>query len=343
MTFNALLKTTSLYFFLLCSLFVSTIIALNATDWFFIWAALEINMISFIPLLFFGRSPQTWNGATEYFFPQAAGSLLILTAAVTLLSEHTHTQASSVMIFIALLVKGGFAPFHYWFVNVFSTLNSWALCLLISTWQKIIPVFFLSSSLIVMDPMLVMFTATLGASWGMLSAANQTDFQMFIAYSSVGNLGWFLMLTPTTKFAALSFFFMYTLMLTTLISLLYSLSPNTTPNFSSATQMNTPHKAAVTLCLLSLAGFPFTTGFLMKIWVIMSAISQTSSMLWLIFIPLVFSTVAYARFIFYLLFNSPSSTSPLTNTGLKILWSPLMLLLSIHCAPAMMALLQLSL
>nr|YP_009679853.1 NADH dehydrogenase subunit 2 [Timarete posteria]QDH12174.1 NADH dehydrogenase subunit 2 [Timarete posteria] len=342
MTFNSLLKTTSLYFFLLCSLFVSTIIALNATDWFFIWAALEINMISFIPLLFFNRSLQTWNGATEYFFPQAAGSLLILAAAVTLLSEHTHTQTSSLIIFVALLVKGGFAPFHYWFVNVFSTLDSWAMCLLISTWQKIIPVFFLSSSLSTTNPMPVMMIAMLGASWGMLTAANQTNFQMFIAYSSVGNLGWFLMLTPTSKFTALSFFFMYSFMLSTLISLLFFLLPNTSPNFFSASQMAAPQKAAIALCLLSLAGFPFTTGFLMKIWVIMSTVNQTTFTLWLILIPLVFSTVAYARFIFYLLFNSYSAASPSTNTKLKTLWSPLMVLFSIHCAPAIMALLQLS-
>lgn len=343
MTFNSLLKTTSLYFFLLCSLFVSTLIALNATDWFFIWAALEINIIRFIPLLFFNRTSQTWNGATEYFFPQAAGSLLILAAAVTLLSEHPHTQIRRAIIFIALLVKGGFAPFHYWFVNVFSTLNSWILCLLVSTWQKIIPVFFLSSSLTITDPTLVILIAILGASWGILAAANQTNFQIFIAYSSVGNLGWFLILTPTSKFTALSFFLMYAFILTTLISLLYLLAPNTSPSFSSSTQISSPHKAAITLCLLSLAGFPFTTGFLIKIWVITSTVSQTPSMLWLIFTPLVFSTVAYARFIFYLLFNSRSTTSPLTNTKLITMWRPLMLLLSIHCAPAVIALLQLSL
>nr|WQA09967.1 NADH dehydrogenase subunit 2 [Cirriformia sp.] len=343
MTFNSLLKTSSLYYILLCSLFISTIIALNATDWFYIWAALEINMISFIPLLFFNRSTHTWNGATEYFFPQAAGSLLILMATVILLFGHTHTQISSSVFFMALLIKGGFAPFHYWFVNVFSTLKSWMLCLLISTWQKLIPVFFLSSTLITTNPTTVMLIAIMGATWGMLVAANQTDFQMFIAYSSVGNLGWFLMLTPTSLQAALSFFFLYSLMLTTLICFLHLLSPNTSFHFSSSTQMTMPFKAAITLCLLSLAGFPFTTGFMMKIWVISAALNQSTIMVWLIFTPLVFSMVAYARFVFYLLFNTNSPTSVTTNIKLNNTWSPMMILLSIHCAPAVIALLQLSL
>lgn len=343
MTFNSTLKTTRLYLFILLSLILSTFIALNSTDWFFIWAALEINIIRFIPLIFFRRTTLTWNGATEYFFPQAAGSLIILTSVAVLLTDYSQEQLTTIIIFTAILIKGGFAPFHHWFINVFSMLDSWIMCFLISTWQKLIPVFFLSSAILNTNSNIIIVIAIAGASWGILTAANQTNIQIFIAFSSVGNLGWFLMLTPTTKHFALIFFFLYSFMLASLIYFLSATPNQLTPQFSSSTQISIPQKAAIILCLLSLSGFPFTTGFIIKIWVISSVLKQTEVILWLVLIPLVFRIVAYARFIFYLLFNFQTASTPTPNTKTHNNLFSLVLLLSIHCVPAAITLPQLPL
>lgn len=103
-----------------------------------------------------------------------------------------YTNSLNVFIFfiinISLLIKIGAAPFHFWFPKTIKGL-SWVNCLILSTWQKIIPIIILSYCFIL--PILYIFIVS-RVILGRIIGFNQTSLQIILTYSSINHIGWML-------------------------------------------------------------------------------------------------------------------------------------------------------
>ena len=128
------------------TLIISSLIALSRTNWILLWIAMEINILSFIPIITISKKNQETEATIKYFIAQALGSSLIL---ITSISQWTTSSLPYTDIILrgAILLKLGIAPIHFWFPSVITSL-SWISCIILATWQKLAPLIILSFILI---------------------------------------------------------------------------------------------------------------------------------------------------------------------------------------------------
>lgn len=109
---------------------LGTSLAVRASSWFMAWVGLELNLLSFLPVVFSEGGTGRNERGVKYFFVQALASLLILVGRV--LPFFVEGFGSLYVINFSLFVKLGAAPFHFWFVSVMEGLG-WIVCLLLMT------------------------------------------------------------------------------------------------------------------------------------------------------------------------------------------------------------------
>ena len=91
--------------FFLRSVIISTFIALSRMQWLIIWVALEINIISFVPLFILSKRVQATERRIKYFLAQALGSIILLFCFTNNLSFR--------LVILGFILKAGIAPLHY--------------------------------------------------------------------------------------------------------------------------------------------------------------------------------------------------------------------------------------
>jgi NADH-ubiquinone oxidoreductase chain 2 len=84
-----------------------------------VWVGLEINLISFIPLMTQSWQFREGDAMVKYFLPQALGSGMLLLGGLLDVSFVYFFN----FICLAFLVKMGAAPFHFWVPGVISGLS----------------------------------------------------------------------------------------------------------------------------------------------------------------------------------------------------------------------------
>ena len=84
------------YFLIFATLITSTLIVISSLRWVSIWVALEVNTLSFLPLI---KS----KGAAKYFLAQSLGSAIILCGGAF---------NQEILVISGAIVKAGVAPFH---------------------------------------------------------------------------------------------------------------------------------------------------------------------------------------------------------------------------------------
>jgi len=113
---------------------MGTLGRLSTESWPTAWLIIEVNLISFLPLI---SSCSRKKTRMIYFVVQRIGSLLLLTRYVS-----DRLTLFSKWVCIGLLLKAGLAPMHFWGPPLLLTLTP-ALSLVFLTWQKIVPFFLL--------------------------------------------------------------------------------------------------------------------------------------------------------------------------------------------------------
>lgn len=264
-----ILPSTSLFIF---TLRAGTFIALSSPNWIVVWAGLEINLLSFIPLIIQAQSHNETEGAVKYFLTQALGSsLLLYGASLFYYSPYTNISSFAALSLLtaSLLIKIGAAPFHFWFPSVISILR-WPLCFVLATWQKIAPLILASSAIPIHSSNIFVFLGALGALIGGVGGLNQSQLRGLLAYSSIGHLGWivrsFILGQPITIYYLL----IYILIRRSLFIILHTLKSNSR-NTSSIFSFNPLRFSIIIIILLSLGGMPPLLGFIPK-WIILEAL-----------------------------------------------------------------------
>nr|AAX37212.1 NADH dehydrogenase subunit 2 [Atticora melanoleuca] len=261
------------------SLLLGTTITITSNHWIMVWAGLEINTLSILPLISKSHHPRAIEAATKYFLTQATASALILFSSMTNawhmgqwdITQMTH-PTSCLILTSAIAMKLGMAPFHFWFPEVLQG-SPLTTGLILSTVMKFPPITLLFMTHHSLNPTLLTSMAIMSAALGGWMGLNQTQIRKILAFSSISHLGWMAIILPFSPKLTLLNFYLYSLMTLTIF-----LTLNTTKVLKLSTLITTWTKtpslnAMLLLTLLSLAGLPPMTGFLPK-WLIIQELTK---------------------------------------------------------------------
>nr|YP_009107268.1 NADH dehydrogenase subunit 2 [Cyclograpsus granulosus]CEH11271.1 NADH dehydrogenase subunit 2 [Cyclograpsus granulosus] len=299
------------YFFFLSTLFLGSIISVSSTSWFGAWIGLELNLMSFIPLIALKMNPFFSEAALKYFLIQALGSVLFISSSFLFLSFFSF---SLMLIFLALLLKLGGAPFHFWFPQVMEGLK-WPQIFLLSTIQKFAPMTLISYLMI--NETLVkisILSAILSALIGSLSGLNLTPLRKIIAFSSINHLSWMLIAISIGDTFWLMYFLIYSFILLSITSIFHKLQTYSLSSLIQSEQNSVFHVLLISLNFLSLSGLPPLTGFIPK-WLIIQIMVNLNLFLPLFF--LLFSTLITLYFYLRIIITFILLLNPIFNFNMK--------------------------
>nr|ABN72890.1 NADH dehydrogenase subunit 2 [Drosophila madeirensis] len=189
---------------------IGTLITVTSNSWLGAWMGLEINLLSFIPLLSDNNNTMSTESSLKYFLTQALASTVLLFSSIILMLKNNmnmeiNDSFTSMIIMSALLLKSGAAPFHFWFPNMMEGLT-WMNALMLMTWQKIAPLM-LISYLDVKN--LLLISVIMSVIIGAIGGLNQTSLRKLMAFSSINHLGWMLMSLTISESIWLIYFLFY--------------------------------------------------------------------------------------------------------------------------------------
>nr|YP_009131034.1 NADH dehydrogenase subunit 2 [Risoba prominens]AHW51553.1 NADH dehydrogenase subunit 2 [Risoba prominens]UNP54394.1 NADH dehydrogenase subunit 2 [Risoba prominens] len=279
--------------FFLFILFFSTLIAISSNSWFGCWMGLEINLLSFIPLISSPNNLMSNEAALKYFLTQSIASinfLFCILMKMTLMKNFEINSFISIMINSSMLMKMGSAPFHFWFPNIVEGL-SWFNNFILMTWQKITPIIILSYY---MNKNYILIIVILNVIIGAISGLNQISLRKLMAFSSINNLGWMLMSILISENLWMFFLSFYSFMIMIMIFFFYNLNIFFI-NQLFINNMNSLIKINLLINFLSLGGLPPFIGFFPK-WIIINFMINNQ----MYFITFIFIMMSLIMLFFYI-------------------------------------------
>nr|AVN67399.1 NADH dehydrogenase subunit 2 [Elliptorhina javanica] len=294
-------------------LFLSTligglVITISSNSWLGAWMGLEVNLLSFIPLMTNSDNILTSEASLKYFLIQAlaSSSLLFIIVSKSLMESMfslLQTPLVMMMVITPLMMKSGAAPLHWWFPSVMEGL-SWNNCFILMTVQKIAPLLLMSYliSFSTFITMIIMMSITIGA----LGGYNQVSIRKILTYSSINHLGWMMTAMSLGENLWLIYFLIYSLLTLTIIMIV---SPMQISFINQTFLINKKKimKFMLFSSLLSLGGLPPFLGFLPKWIIIQSLLLNHISVLTLLIIVISLITLYYYLRISYSSFLIVSS------------------------------------
>nr|YP_010233720.1 NADH dehydrogenase subunit 2 [Papilio thoas]QSZ78076.1 NADH dehydrogenase subunit 2 [Papilio thoas] len=263
MFFN--MNSNKMFFYFI--LFFSTLISISSNSWLGCWIGLEINLLSFIPLISNPKNLLSSEAALKYFLIQAIASINFLFSILIkmiLLKNFEMNNMISILINSSMLMKMGSTPFHFWFPNIIEGL-SWLNCFLLMTWQKISPMILLSYY---MNNNFLIMIMILNVIIGILGGINQTSLRKLMTFSSINNLGWMLAALMISENLWLFYLIMYSFMIS-ILCFMFNLMNVYFINQLFFINLNSLIKISLLINFLSLGGLPPFLGFFPK-WIIIN-------------------------------------------------------------------------
>nr|QKQ14975.1 NADH dehydrogenase subunit 2 [Draco maculatus] len=306
---------------LFTSVILGTMITVSSHHWLTAWLGLEINTLAILPIIAKTKHPRAIEAATKYFLTQAVASCLLLSSSmmnawrtgswdILQMSDELITTAT----LIALTMKAGAIPLHFWLPEVMQgcTLHT---AMLISTWQKIAPMALLYLMSNHTQPIVTMTLGMLSTTFGGWGGINQTQLRKMMAYSSITNLGWALMVISLEPNTFAINILVYILMMVPTFHILTMTTTKTLQNLSASWTTSPAGTTTLMILLLSIAGLPPLTGFLPKLLILNELVTQNLTP-----VATVTAMTSLLNLVFYLrttymtaLLNTPGSTTLFTK------------------------------
>nr|YP_002261339.1 NADH dehydrogenase subunit 2 [Gryllotalpa pluvialis]ACG59296.1 NADH dehydrogenase subunit 2 [Gryllotalpa pluvialis] len=270
------MNPAKLFFF--SSLMLSTLIVMSSSSWFSAWIALEINLLSFIPLISNTSNVLSSEAALKYFLTQAMASAILLIfilinqMTLNFMSPMINFYLYNMFLSSPLLLKLGAAPFHFWFPSIMEGLD-WLSSFTLMTWQKIAPMIILFNIMSMTNFLLmVMISSIMVGSWGGL---NQVSLRKLMAYSSITHIGWML----AAMICNINIWYLYLLIYSILtLGMIFVFSSKNLFYLKQIffSSLNPTFSIIMFSGLLSLGGLPPFLGFLPKWLVIQSLVYENT-------------------------------------------------------------------
>nr|DAZ87573.1 TPA_asm: NADH dehydrogenase subunit 2 [Stiretrus anchorago] len=283
-------------------LILSTMITLSSNNWISMWVGLEINMMSFIPLILNKINKSSSEASMIYFLIQSMSSMVFMMMLLMIMCKYLITKKMIInLMTISISIKLGAAPFHMWLPKIMAKME-WMKCSILMTWQKIAPLFIMSN---LSNSTLMYIIIIMSVSVGSMVGLNQLSLRKMMAYSSINHLGWLIAINKS-----MNLWMLYLLIYSGMLIMMCYMLSNYKINFinqMSSINLSNMEKITMFLMMLSIGGLPPFIGFLPK-WITIQSLMHEQEFL-LIFIMIMFSLVTlmyYLRVVtnMYLSFNS---------------------------------------
>ena len=261
----------------LFTLVLGIFISVSRSNWLSAWIGLELNLLSFIPLVASSKNVYTSEGSLLYFIIQALGSATLL---VPVTCYFLPISILYFILTISLILKTGAAPLHFWFPPVIQSI-SLTQCIILISLQKIAPLNLLSTLLdletIGLPILLISIASRLVGSLGGL---NQTQTRKILAYSAINHTAWFIAALSISTSLWTFYFSVYFVIVSTVILFFQSQQIFHISHTTNTTIPPTLLKIFTFFNLISLAGLPPLLGFFPKLFVIKSIITD-NQLIWI--------------------------------------------------------------
>ena len=292
------------------SLILGRVITISSSSWLGIWIGLEINLLSFIPLIIDNKNILYSESAIKYFLIQTIASLIFLFSSIFYIIKFNFyfnlekLGYENFIITRAIIIKLGAAPLHFWFPNIIEGL-SWNNTLIMLTWQKIAPLIILS---IIHLNNFFNFFIIISSLVGSIGGINQISLKKILTYSSINHISWILLANIINDILWSFYLIIYLLINYSLIKIfeIYNL---TNINQLFIFKSNFPIiKFCFLVNILSLGGLPPFLGFFPK-WMIAENLILNNRLfiLFVLIISTLITLYFYARVTFSaFLFSYPN-------------------------------------
>nr|AVN67370.1 NADH dehydrogenase subunit 2 [Diploptera punctata] len=305
-------------------LFMTTLISglfitISSNSWLGSWMGLEINLLSFIPLMTNYNNIFTTEASLKYFLIQALASSILLFVVISKsitesLFSFYNSMISSMIMSTPLLMKSGAAPLHWWFPSVMEGL-SWNNCFILMTIQKIAPLMLISYT-INFNGFIILIILT-SIIVGAVGGYNQISIRKILTYSSINHLGWMIMAMLLGENLWLIYFSIYSLLTLAIVLIMNSLQISFINQTFLVNNEKKMVKILLFLSLLSLGGLPPFLGFLPKWLVIQSMLFNWAPLISSVMVVMSLVTLYYYLRISYSSFIILSSDSSWVSTTNK--------------------------
>nr|YP_010953286.1 NADH dehydrogenase subunit 2 [Psilochorema bidens]WMQ76546.1 NADH dehydrogenase subunit 2 [Psilochorema bidens] len=255
-------------------LMMSTLISISSNSWIGAWIGMEINLLSFIPQMM----PLNWSNLLssenmmKYFLIQSIASANFLFSMIMIFMIMNMSlninKFLNLMLNLTLLMKMGAAPLHSWFPKIMENLN-WVNCLILSTWQKLIPLMLISYCMLNNFILFFIITSTF---IGSIMGLNQTSLRNIISYSSINHLGWMLTALMISKNMFNLYFTIYSFLMLNII-MMFNVNNFSYLNQIFCSNMSNLYKNLFFFNMMSLGGLPPFLGFIPK-WMLINFLSN---------------------------------------------------------------------
>nr|YP_010037145.1 NADH dehydrogenase subunit 2 [Chrotogale owstoni]QQW47804.1 NADH dehydrogenase subunit 2 [Chrotogale owstoni] len=307
---------------IMSTVILGTMIVMMSSHWMLTWIGFEMNMLAIIPILMKKFNPRAMEASTKYFLTQATASMLLMMGIIINLqhsgqwtmSNNLNPTASTLMT-IALAMKLGLAPFHFWVPEVTQGI-SLSSGMILLTWQKIAPLSVLYQISPTLNPNLILPMAILSVLIGGWGGLNQTQLRKILAYSSIAHMGWMATILPYSPTMMTLNLTMYIIMTLTIFMLFMHNSATTTLSLSQTWNKMPLITSLILTLMLSLGGLPPLSGFMPK-WMIIQELTKNE----MIIMPTILAMTALLNLYFYmrLTYATTLTMFPLTN-NMKMKW-----------------------
>nr|YP_009643716.1 NADH dehydrogenase subunit 2 [Labriocimbex sinicus]AYC21401.1 NADH dehydrogenase subunit 2 [Labriocimbex sinicus] len=262
------LEQSSLNTILLFTLISSTMVTINSTSWISAWMGMEINLMSFIPLMMMkNKVMKSANLMMTYFMMQASSSCLLMFMVMMFKMETMFVKLNmtNTLIQLSLLMKMGAAPFHWWTPKIIKSMN-WKNCFILMTWQKLAPIMLIS---LTMTSWLIYYSIILSTIIGAIMGLNQTSMKLIMAYSSINHISWMMISLFMNMNVFIFYFFIYMISILIISLMMNNMNINYLNQLFKNNNNNMFNKMNVMLMMLSMGGIPPMIGFLPKFKILM--------------------------------------------------------------------------
>nr|YP_006460492.1 NADH dehydrogenase subunit 2 [Rhinopithecus strykeri]AFK92027.1 NADH dehydrogenase subunit 2 [Rhinopithecus strykeri] len=304
------------------TMIMGTLVTSLSSHWFLAWAGLEMNMLAFTSILIKKANPRSTEAATKYFLMQSTASMILMMA-ITLnnlfpgqwIMMNNPNQLMSLIMMMALAMKLGMTPFHFWLPEVTQG-TPLIPGLLLLTWQKLAPIMIMYQIYPSINTNILMTLSTLSIMAGSWGGLNQTQLRKILAYSSITHMGWMMMTLVYNPNITVFYLLMYIIMTSTAFMALNLSSDTTTLMLSRAWNKLTWLMPLMSITLLSMGGLPPLTGFLPK-WITIQELTKNNNFI----MPSVMVIMTLLNLYFYLrLIYTTSMTLLPTSNNTKMKW-----------------------
>nr|YP_010491904.1 NADH dehydrogenase subunit 2 [Oraesia emarginata]UWM92690.1 NADH dehydrogenase subunit 2 [Oraesia emarginata] len=290
-------NSTKMFFFF--TLIFSTLISISSNSWLGCWIGLEINLLSFIPLISNSNNLLSTEASLKYFMTQSIASINFLFSILMkmiMLKNFEMNFFLSIMINSSMLMKMGSVPFHFWFPNIVEGL-SWFNNFILMTWQKITPMIILSYYF---NKNFLFMIILMNVIVGALGGLNQTSLRKLLAFSSINNLGWMLISIMISENLWIFYLFMYSFMIS-IMCFFFNMLNVFYLNQLFINNLNPMIKINLLINFLSLGGLPPFIGFFPK-WIIINFLITNN--MYLMTLILIMSSLIMLFFYIRIIYSS---------------------------------------